>query len=342
MKIVYAIGLGFLALVTLQPYCLADDAASNRQERFIRGMYVRYQRFIMLKTDLKAARDGGPSYIDHLLRDLQKHIPEYSEWLRRGVINENPNLTSAMTLHRLADNDIPFRKEQIDGIILGLVHPDPGVVENLQTTLTQVFGVSFIDERYDHFYRSEEVRSGYRAAWQKFWKQNRDRYGQGLPLIVNDLSLDAHAVGSGAAMALEIETNNYGDRDWRVFVEAPGKRGRDESPPPDGGQDWPLSILIGEREERPIFPAGYYLTPRPLTPAEQAALPDRAAHVETVTIPARKRYRYTMNLAEAFPKLPLGGDAKVVVKYCHTYVIRKDDHVWRGELRSLPITLGGG
>ena len=46
-----------------------------------------------------------------------------------------------------------------------------------------------------------------------------------------------------------------------------------------------------------------------------------------------------MKFAEAFPKLHLGGDAKIVVKYSHTYVVDKNDPVWRGELRSLPVML---
>lgn len=279
----------------------------------------------------------GDRHTSTIFYKTYTNIPEYPEWLRRGVINENPNLTSAMTLHRLADNDIPFSKEQTDGIILGLAHRDPIVVENLRQTLTQVFGVWFVDERNQYFYKSEDVRRSYGAAWRKFWKQNRNRYGRNLPLIVNDLSLDVYAVGSGSTAALEVEIVNYGDCDWRVFVEAPGIRGKDESPL-QWQPYWPLSILTGEREEYPVLPAAYYLPPRPLTPAKRAALSDRKAHVETITIPAGKRYRYTMKLAEAFPKLHLG-EEKIVVKYCHTQVNSKEVPVWRGELRSVPIAL---
>ena len=49
-----------------------------------------------------------------------------------------------------------------------------------------------------------------------------------------------------------------------------------------------------------------------------------------------------MRLAEAFPKLHIGKDAKIVVKYGHTYGARQDDSVWTGELRSLPIALEQG
>ena len=105
-------------------------------------------------------------------------------------------------------------------------------------------------------------------------------------------------------------------------------------------QGWPLSILIGKRTAEPILPAAYRF-PSPILRLgpQPAVLPDRVAHLETVTIPAGKSYRYTMKLAEAFPKLHLGGDVKIVVQYSHTYVVRKDDPVWRGELRSLPIAL---
>jgi hypothetical protein len=45
-----------------------------------------------------------------------------------------------------------------------------------------------------------------------------------------------------------------------------------------------------------------------------------------------------MKLAETFRNLDIGGDAKIVVRYNHTYV-QKDNFVWRGELRSLPVML---
>ena len=132
-------------------------------------------------------RDAGPAYIDNLVQDLHKHIP------RGGVIHDNPNMRRAFRLGRLADNDIHFSKEQIDGIVSALDNPDPTVAEILESALTQVFGISFVNDKYGfaQFHTSEKVRSVYRAAWQKFWKQNRDRYGRNLPLIINDLSLDA-------------------------------------------------------------------------------------------------------------------------------------------------------
>jgi len=291
----------------------------------------------MTTQELAAVRDAGPTYIDRLLNDLHKHIPEYADWLRRGVINENPNKASAQNLHRLADNYIAFTKEHLDLIVKGLDHADPGVVQEINVTLVQTFGIWFV-EGEDWVYKSEEIRRPHKEAWRKFWNQNRDRYGKNLPWVINDLSMEAQVVTNGVDKCVEITITNHGETEWRVYTEVAGRLDPNKPREP-GGWEGPFSLFTDGREERPIMPAAYFFPPRAMSLAERAALHDRPAHLDRLTIPAGKSYTYVMKLTESFPQLNnRPAYTNLVVRYAYgLYGTHKENAVWRGELRSLPI-----
>lgn len=312
-------------------------AADMPVPRFIPGSYVQYQRNLMTEEELQAVKKGGREYIAQLIKELQQPVPEYPEWLRRGVINMNPNNTAAKMLHRLADNYIPFTKEEIDGIIVGLDHPDPGVVWKIRTALTQTFGIWFV-EGEDWIYKSEDIRLPHKAAWKKFWKQNRDRHGQNLPLIINDLSLDACFVELDSQQCLRITIANHGGTDWKIYTEVSGKLER-EKQTEHNGWEYTYTLFINGREEHPILPAAYNQSCRERSNAEMSNLPDRPAHIERVLIPAGKSYAYTMNISQSFPRLSQEKiNSGFVVRYAYgMYGTHKGEPLWRGELRSVPL-----
>jgi hypothetical protein len=198
-----------LVLITANLMSSGQDVLSDSPRVLAAGSYSQYQRQVMTEAERAAAVKSGPQLMDGLIHGLLQPIPEYAEWLRRGCINANTNKTSAEILHRLADNYIPFTHDHIDSLIKGLDHPDPSVVQEVRNTLTQIFGIWFV-EGEDWVYKNEGIRRPRKEAWRKFWRQNRDRYGKALPLVINDLCLDANlqSTHSGQVIVITISTRN--------------------------------------------------------------------------------------------------------------------------------------
>jgi hypothetical protein len=75
-----------------------------------------------------------------------------------------------------------------------------------------------------------------------------------------------------------------------------------------------------------------------MLPSERASLPDRPAHLDRVLIPAGQVYTYTMNAAQAFPRVNLLAATNVIVRYKYgLWNTHTNEPLWRGELRSLPL-----
>lgn len=323
-------------IIVALPLSLASGQETPKDSPipFTPGSYSRYGRQAMAPDDRDAAIRGGSQYMDVLIEDLLRPIPEFAEWLRRGCINANPNQTSATRLHLLADNYIPFSKEHIDGLIKGLDHPYSVVVWEVQATLVQLFGISF---GAGWVHRDAETRRGPIEAWRKFWRQNRDRYGQGLPLVINDLSLDARLQASGSQVLIVITVSNIGDTDWRIYTEVEGTLDAGKRPE-SRVWEWPYTLMVNDREEYPVRPASYYITSRLMLPAERAALPDRPAHIERIVIPKGRAYTYAMDATQAFPRVDFAASTNIVVRYKYKlWNTHTNEPLWRGELRSLPI-----
>lgn len=313
-----------------------QGALTNSPRSFAAGSYSQYQRQVMTEEERAVAVRRGPQFIDGLIRGLLDPIPEYAEWLRRGCINTNTNKTSAETLHRFADNYIPFTREHIDGLIKGLDHPDPSVVQEVRNTLTQTFGIWFV-EGEDWVYKNEDIRRPRKEAWRKFWRQNRERYGKDLPLVINDLSLDAKIETTNSEQLITITISNAGGVDWRIYTEVAGALEPGKHPEP-GEWEWPYTLLVNDHEENPVIPAAYYLTPCVMLPSEHAAPPDRPAHIDRVLIPAGQTYTYTMNATQSFPRVNFLTTTNVIVRYKYgVWNTHTNEPLWRGELRSLPI-----
>jgi hypothetical protein len=317
----------------------AEESVPSTSARFIPDIYIQYQRSGMTTQELVSVRNADSNYINKLLEDLHKYIPEYAGWLQRGVINENPNLTSAHMLQLLADNSVPFTKEQIDLIVTGLDHADSGVIKQIETTLVQLFGISFIEGENNWPYKSEEIRQPYTETWKKFWKQNRDRYCKGLPWVLNDLSLTAQIVTNGTDRYVAITITNIGETDWRVYTEVVGRL-TPGKPPEHGLPEWPFSIFVDGHEEHPVIPTAYnwYYSPHVIGLLENQTN-GRPAHLDRITLPSAKSYTYVLKLAEAFPQLNnRPAYTNLIVRYQYgLYGTHKDEPVWRGELRSQPI-----
>lgn len=325
-----------LALVMAVFVVSGQGISTNSPRSFAAGSYSQYQRQVMNAEEREAAIKGGTAHIDTLIRDLHQPIPEYAEWLRRGCINANPNKTAAERLHLLADNYIPFSKEHVNGLIKGLDHPDPGVVQEVRNTLTQIFGIWFV-EGEDWVYKNEDIRRPRKEAWRKFWRQNRERYGKDLPVVINDLYLDAKFETTNSEQLITITISNVGETDWRIYTEVAGSLEKGKHPEP-GEWEWPYTLLVNGHEESPVIPATYDLTPRVMLPSERAALPDRPAHIDRVLIPAGRTYTYTMNAVQSFPRVNFLTTTNVIVQYKYgVWNTHTNEPLWRGELRSRPM-----
>ena len=312
----------------------AQPISSNAPSRFIPGLYSSYLKWTMNAQELQAFHKAGSNYVDKLLTELPlKPINAY-------------------TLHQIGDNGIKFSKEQIDLLVANLVRsPWPAesdklvAEEQIRETLCNIFGIRFFvdGEGNGGGNHPEEFRRPYNETWQKFWLQNRGRYGSELPLVINDLSLAAKLLTNGVDEGVEITIHNHGTKDTKFFTEAPGRiRPSDAQNPNLDGLDyhWPgFTIYADGAEVRPEIPAAYY---RFFEGPQDFSMPSpdsgRAAHLELITIPQGQSYVYTMKFKEAFPQLTNRAYTNLVVRYqYHLYGIHKDDSVWRGELHSLPI-----
>lgn len=318
----------------------AEAISSTTHPLVIPNEYVNYQRLGMTAQDLQFVSNATPAEIDKLLVELHKLVPPDSDWFKYGAVDANPNKTSARKLYLLADNGVRFSKEQIDVLLRGLDNPEAGVVQDVRTAMVQIFGISFVKGE-DWIYKPEEIRRPYKEAWKKFWRQNRDRYGQNLPLVINDLCINAQMLTNSGSPSVAITITNYGDADWKIHAEVSGHlTGKpDEIELPI----WPITLYIDGRGEAPIIPAAYSArwNPRRLTQSEFANLPDRPVHLDRVTIHAGESYFYVMKLGEAFPQLNNPRYTNLVVRYSYgLYGNNKDEPVWRGELRSQSISIG--
>lgn len=322
---------------------VSKESAAKSERILAAGSYAQYQRMGIKKEQREAAVQGGEAYISGLVKGLLQPVPEYAEWVKRGSVPSNPNNASAEALRLLADNNFSFTREHIDGLIKGLDHVDATVVRDVQHVLVQVFGIWFT-EGEDWVYKSEEVRKPRKDAWKKFWQQNRERYGKGLPLIINDLSLAAKLERKGSDLFIVMTITNHGTTDWTIYTEMAGALAgvAGQSIDPIVPSDWPLTLMSGDREELPVPPAAYATIACADLPSEQKVRPDRPAHVGRVLIPAGQSYAYSMNAAQAFPNVKFASSTNLVLRYKYgLWNTHKDEPLWRGELRAplAPVTV---
>jgi hypothetical protein len=330
MKLQYII-----PLLVLSGYCIvgAQDISSNGPPRFIPGSYSHYTKMGMSAQGLENLHNAGSNYVDNLLKELPLRF------------------NNSLTLHQLGDNGVIFSREQVDLLFENFVHPGQTNIgeqqwaqEQIRETVCNIFGIMFSDGANNWPFKSEEIRRPYLETWAKFWVQNRARYGKELPLVINDLSLAAKMVTNDNDGCVEITVHNHGIVDWKFFTEVAGRIQSKEAQNPNTGTDyhWPgFSIYADGHEERPEIPAayyGFYMGPHDMTmPSPDSGRP---VHLDRITIPQGRSYVYTMKLKEAFPQLSDRHYTNLVVRYQYGfYGTHKDDAVWRGELRSMPINL---
>ncbi|MGA3178765.1 MAG: hypothetical protein ABSF38_00325 [Verrucomicrobiota bacterium] len=311
----------------------AQEISSNSPPRFIPGSYSGYVQIGMNAQEWETFHKAGSNYVDNLLKDLPAHF------------------YNAYTLHQLGDNGVTFSREQVDLLFENLVHPGQTNVvdqqwaeEQIRETVCNIFGISFFEGENNWPTKPEEIRRPYTETWEKFWLQNRARYGKELPLVINDLSLAAKMVANDNDEGVEITIHNHGSVDWKFFTEVAGRiQSKEAQNPNTGGSDyhWPgFSIYADGHEERPEIPAayyGFYMGPHDSMPSPDSGRP---VHLDRIMIPQGQSYVYTMKLKEAFPQLSDRHYKNLVVRYQYgLYGTHKDDAVWRGELRSMPINL---
>jgi hypothetical protein len=316
--------------------CGAQEISSNSPPRFIPGSYSRYGQIGMNAQEWETFHNAGSNYVDNLLKELPAKF--YNSY----------------TLHQLGDNGVTFSREQVDLLFENLVHPgqtnvgeQPWAEEQIKETVCNIFGIIFSDGANNWPFRPEEIRRPYTETWEKFWVQNRAGYGKGLPLVINDLSLAAKMVTNDSHECVEITIHNHGFVDWKFFTEVAGRIQSKEAQNPNNTESdyhWPgFSIYADGHEERPEIPAAYYrfyMGPHDMTmPSPDSGRP---VHLDRITIPQGQSYVYAMKLNEAFPQLSDRHYTNLVVRYQYgLFGTHKDDAVWRGELRSMPINLKG-
>ncbi|MFB3896166.1 MAG: hypothetical protein ACE14V_07685 [bacterium] len=327
-RICFLIGLVFL-FSSFQGWA-DDNTVSDRMNSMIAPWFIEVQKRPLSKEEIAKMQEADPHYIDTIVSNLGKNIDGLG----------SPNFDNAETLARLAQSDIKFSREQIDLIVAGLNHPDPLVVWQVEGALKHIFGICFRDE-VGGVYKMHVIRKPLIEVWEKFWKQNRIQYGENLPLIINGLSLDAQYINHNSIKYLKLTFNNHGENDLILYSEVSGRINNNVSTPYMFSEDWPLSLLIGDKIIHPLIPMVYHPSCRVLTSTERNAIPDRAVHLEKITIPAGKTYMYLMNIADAFPDLNLSRNTTIlIVRYGYgLYFTHKNEGVWRGELRSLPIVI---
>ena len=336
---------------------LAGDPTSAVQEAFVPGAYSSFQKTPLPNDKLAEATAGGTNYVNGLLDTIEAPMPDQDLWLRKAAVNANPATITqpvmdrlvanekhhsaqhfgAGTLKQLVDAGTRFTPDQIDRMLRDFDHPDPGVVQGLHDALVQTFGVWFV-EGAQWVYKPENVRRRYKAAWRNFWSQNRDRYGSNLPLIINDLCLEARPGMTNGAICLQVVFTNHGTNDWDILAEVPGAVETPRHLTPGSWQNI-YTLMMGETWVDPIIPKPYIIagSPTKIAPEKLQSMPDRPVHLERVSIPAGTKYSYLFDLSKAFPQLDLH-QKEVVLSY------RMPQHnalpsIWRGELRSNPVKL---
>jgi hypothetical protein len=352
----------FLAALILLPTALAlsvlaEDPPGAGQKTFVSGAYVRYQNRLKPDDKLAEAAAGGTAYVDGLLDTIEAPMPDADLWLRKAAVYANPaaitqpvmdrlvangkhhsaQYANGENLKQLVDQGFHFTPDQIDRMLRGFDHPDPGVVQQLHNALVQTFGVWFV-EGEQWVYKPENVRKKYKAAWRNFWSQNRDRYGRNLPLIINDLSLDATPVRTNGAICLQVVITNHGTNDWDILTEVPGSADTPSRLTPGSWQNI-YTLMMGETRVDASSPKAYVIASSPTAPSPEKLLstPDRPVHLERITIPAGTKHNYLFDLSKAFPQLDLH-QKEVVLRYSMPQHNTPPD-IWRGELRSVPVKL---
>lgn len=317
-----------------------EDFLQNNEENSTYGYKSVVQYYVFGSLVLLGERQ----YIDDLIEGLCKNVPEYSDWLKKGCVNANPNWMCSEVLRCLSSYGITFDARHIDKMIETLNHPHGTVAYNVQYVLNVIFGILFPGRGENNWiYQSEEVRLPHIKAWKKFWEQNRARYGSGSPLIINDLELQAQYEVINRPY-LVITMINHGDTAWDAFVEAPGEFD-DKNLSHYGSWNWMsvFAVLADGDIKTPIVPRQYIHPARILSEDEWAKRPDRIVHIEKITLAAGGSYTYTMDLNQAFPNTEFK-TGNICVRYRTTSYdadqkVLDDSKVWQGELRSEIITI---
>ena len=286
---------------------------------------------------------GERQYIDDLLKVLNKIVPEYPELFKKGIMNDHDSWICSEVLKRLSEYGVLFDARHIDKIIEALPHLHNIVIGNADYVLNRIFVILFWGTEPTWADKPAEVRLPHIKAWEKFWGQNKNRYGSGLPLIINDLELQAqYTETNGRQLILTII--NHGDISWDIFVEAAGDL---DEKNPSHCPKWMgvFDVLDGENRMSPTQPHKYMITPASANPKEEynfwEKTPDRKDHIEKKTILPGGSYRYVMDLAQAYPHNEFKS-RKIYAEflanpYRDDYFEEKffeDAKVWKGELRA--------
>ncbi|MFA5339936.1 MAG: hypothetical protein WC317_07320 [Candidatus Omnitrophota bacterium] len=304
----------------------------------------RYDSFIRYYIFGSLVMLGEYKYIDYLIEGLSKDIPEYEDWIKKGCINGNANSVCSEVLRRLSVYKVPFGSDQIEKMIKALNHPDHSVNYNIMYVLNKNFGILFVGgiDNNNLWYKSKEARVPGNKAWEKFWQENKSRYGKNLPLIINGLELQAKFKTD---KSIEIVIKNYDDKNINIFMEAPGKI---EGKNPNHLQEWlgVIGIIVDGNRKSPIVPRNYIHSCSIRVGINQGEFsaplaPDRPVHIEKITIAPGNSYDYVMNLDEAYPDTEFKGKKLRVEYKAITYhadplaKIFRDEKIWEGELQSI-------